>query len=65
MPSGANEVPVRISARDTARAEPDQTVLQRVEVFFTRTNFPFSSNMWSMGPEPFPRSSMAASAPEM
>ena len=29
------------------------------------TNAPFRANMWFMGPEPWPRSSMAASAPEM
>ena len=32
---------------------------------FHSANPPFRSNMWFMGPEPRPRSSMAASAPEI
>ena len=44
--------------------EPDQGVLKGRGLFHF-TNSPFSANMWSMGPEPLPRSSMAASAPEM
>ena len=44
--------------------EPDQGVLKGGGLFHS-ANPPFRSNMWFMGPEPLPRSSMAASAPEI
>ena len=47
-----------------ARAEPDQAVLKGRGLFHS-TKSPFSANMWFIGPEPWPRSSIAASAPEM
>ena len=47
-----------------ARAEPDQAVLKGRGLFHS-TKSPFSANMWFIGPEPRPRSSIAASAPEM
>ena len=51
-----------------AGAEPDEAVLECRSPFHAPVppiNSLFRSNMWSMGPEPCPRSSMAESAPEI
>ena len=66
-PRGAKYVPVRISAMDTA-APNQMRLFWKLEVFFhaqaSCRYSGFRSNAWSIGPEPAPRSSMAASAPE-
>ncbi len=49
------------------RAEPDEAVLEAGSLFHAQASCRYSgfrSNAWSIGPEPAPRSSMAASAPE-
>ena len=63
-PKGCEGGPRQDLGQGDARAEPDQAVLQGRGLFH-RTNSPRRSNMWSMGPEPCPRSSMAARAPEI
>ena len=50
-----------------ARAEPDEAVLEGGGLFHPRASCLYSgfmSKAWSIGPEPRPRSSIAASAPE-
>ena len=55
---------IRLTARDLCQqvAHSEQDRNRRGD---HSVNAPFRANMWFMGPEPWPRSSMAANAPEM